>query len=179
LGILSTETSQSLGFAMGENLRKRMQGDTEAWGENFGQGAMLALGAQIPVGSASSGAGPAGTADDIVYRVIRPDENPAAGLFAKNPAATYLPDGHIINGSRPGWQSQFISTTKELSVAEAWAAKSGNRIVAIDLRGVSGKVYDFSTGAGLRGLTARRFAGASAEVLIEGSVPSSAIKWIR
>ena len=78
--------------------------------------------------------------------VIRAEENPATGLLAKNPAATYTAEGHIINGSRPGWASQFISTTNDLSVAESWAARSGNRIVGINLRGVTGNILDVSGG---------------------------------
>jgi len=118
-------------------------------------------------------------AADIVYRVIRNDENPALGLFAKNPSATYSPEAHIINGSRPGWASQYISTTRDPVIAQFWADKDGCRIVAIDLNKVNGTVYDFSSrmtrNTWLQGNTARNFAGSSREVLIEGSVPAHAI----
>jgi len=117
---------------------------------------------------------------NIVYRVIRADENPMLGLFAKNPAAAYSVEGHIINGSRPGWASQFISTTRNVSVAQAWAAKTGNRVVAIDLSRIDGAIIDLSTEAGrnsfLRGITAKNFSAASSEVLIQGDVPAIAIK---
>jgi hypothetical protein len=71
---------------------------------------------------------------DHGFCVIRDDENPAIGLVAKNPSATYTVEGHIIHGSRPGWASQYISTTTELSVAQRWAPKDSRRVVAIDWR---------------------------------------------
>jgi RHS repeat-associated protein len=118
-----------------------------------------------------------------LYRVIRPDENPAVGLVAKNPSATYKPEGHIINGSKPNFNSQYISTTTDLSVAEKWAAKTGNRIVEIDPSKVKANLIDLSTESGrnahLKGVTAKNFAAASSEVLIEGEVPSGALKIIK
>jgi hypothetical protein len=137
--------------------------------------ATLAMGAK----GLGAGAKAGGASTNIVYRVIRAEEEPVLGLFAKNPSATYSAEGHIINGGRGSWASQYISTTKNLDVARAWAARSGNRIVGIDLSAVTGRVLDFSTGAGLRGVTAQNFARASAEVLIEGHVPSSAILWVK
>lgn len=114
-----------------------------------------------------------------VYRVIRPDEDINVGLSAKDPSATYKVEGHILNGSRPGWKSQYISTTTSSSVAMSWSTRSGNRVVAIDLSKVTGRVIDLSTAAGrslfLRGITATRFAEASSEVLVEGAVPAAAI----
>jgi RHS repeat-associated protein len=116
---------------------------------------------------------------NIVYRVIRADENPALGLTAKDPLATYTPEGHVLNGSRPGFASQYISTTRELRVAEKWAAISGDRIVGINLDAVDGPVINLSTPAGrelyLNGITARNFAAASSEVLVEGSIPPEAV----
>jgi len=68
---------------------------------------------------------------NIVFRVIRPDENPASGLFPKNPAETrYTVEGFVLNGSRPGFASRFIATTREFNVALAYSIKTGNRIVA-------------------------------------------------
>jgi len=118
-----------------------------------------------------------------LYRVIRPDESPALGLVARNPSATYKVEGHILNGSRPGFNSQFISTTTDLSVARAWASKTGNRIVQIDPSKIQGTITNLSTAAGrnanLRGNTAKNFAQASSEVLIQGTVPANAIKLIK
>ena len=117
---------------------------------------------------------------NIVYRNLRPDEDPQNGLVAKNPDATYTPAGHVTNGSRPGWASQFISTTRSLKVAQQW---SSGRMVAIDLDQFGGSVTDLSTAegraaAGVTGITARNFANASAEVPLEGRVPSEAMTWI-
>jgi RHS repeat-associated protein len=119
---------------------------------------------------------------NVVYRNLRPDEDPANGLTAKNPNATYTPAGHIVNGSRPGWASQYISTTRSLDVAmdPKWAT---GRVVAIDLDRYPGTVIDLSTAAGrqawgVTGITAGRFANASQEVLLVGHVPSDALSWI-
>lgn len=117
----------------------------------------------------------------FLYRVIRPDENPAKGLFPRNPNATYLPEGHIVNGSRRDFKgSQYISTTTDPRVAEKWAEKTGNRIVEIQRDRVQGTIIDLSTDRGrsahLRGTTARNFARSSSEVLIDGMVPAQAIR---
>ncbi len=114
-----------------------------------------------------------------VWRVIRHDEDPSAGLFAKNPDATYTVEGHVLNGSRPGFSSQYISTTADPSVAQQWASKTGNRIVEVDLSKVDNPVIDLSNpegrAASLKGVTSRNFAGKSSEVLIEKSIPADAI----
>lgn len=86
----------------------------------------------------------------------------------------------MANGSKPGWASQFISTTRSLDVAKKW---SSGRTVAIDLSKFGGTVTDLSTAAGrqaagVTGITASRFANASQEVLLEGYVPSEAISWV-
>jgi hypothetical protein len=121
----------------------------------------------------------AGGPPRVVYRVVRADEDPAVGLFAKDSSATYTVEGHILNGSRPGWASQYISTTADLSVAQSWAARTGSRIVKVDLGAVDSEIIDLTTEAGrtqyLRGVTARNFAAASREVLIKGTVPPSAL----
>jgi RHS repeat-associated protein len=116
----------------------------------------------------------------VVYRNLRPDEDPALGLVAKNPNATYTPLGHVLNGSRPNWASQFISTTKSLAAANKWAS---GRMVAIDLSKFAGKVYDLSDEAGraangIRGVTGINRANSSAEVLLEGFVPPEAMTWV-
>jgi hypothetical protein len=114
-----------------------------------------------------------------VYRVIRPDEDPSAGLFPKNPDANVSVDEHVRFGSRPGFESQYISTTKNIDVAQGWAARSGNRIVSIDLGQVDGDIIDLSTYQDrdyyLLDSKGRGYAMKSEEVLINGSVPASAI----
>lgn len=117
-----------------------------------------------------------------VYRVIRADEDPSAGLWAKNPAATYTPEGHLLHGSRPGFASQYISATTDLQLARRWAARTGERLVEIDLTKVQAKVIDLSSttvrNTYLRGVTARNRARAASEVLIEGFVPPEALTLI-
>ena len=81
---------------------------------------------------------------------------------------------HVRNGSR--LKTQFISATRDLAVAQKWAAKTGNRIVEINLSRVPGRVTDLSTDAGRQAhlagnRIAQNFTSASAEVLIEGGVP--------
>ncbi len=116
-----------------------------------------------------------------VYRVIRPDENPLNGLTAKNPQRNMTVEGHITSGSR-NKGSQYISTTTDINVAKKWAEKTGNKIVEIDLAKLPDNVnvIDLSTDAGrnayLKGSTAKGLAKGSSEVLIEGNIPSEAIK---
>lgn len=111
-----------------------------------------------------------------VYRVIRPDEDPLSGLFSLNPNNIKTVAGHVTSGSRS--PSQFISATKDLSIAEKWAAKTGNRIVEIDLSKISGGAIDISSPKGLDLLGnqfARRLAKGSSEVLFDGPIPAVAI----
>jgi hypothetical protein len=113
-------------------------------------------------------------------RNLRPDEDPSAGLVAKNPDAKYLPAGHIANGSKPNFRSQYISTTADIDVARKWG---NGRLVMIDLGVFDGTVIDASTQvardlAGIRGHTANRLAEASKEVLLVGFVPPEAVTWI-
>jgi len=121
-------------------------------------------------------------AGNIVYRVIRPDEDPSKGLFPKNPNATFDLDYHVRYGSKPNVRTQYISTTRDINVAAEWAAKSGNRIVIIDLDAVGGTVYDLSTDIGRQQYILKyrpfstNFAKKSAEVLIEGNVPANAVR---
>ena len=120
----------------------------------------------------------------IVYRNLRPDENPANGLVAKNPDATYTPAGHVLHGSKPNWKSQYISTTRSRTVAldSQW---SGPRVVQIDLSKLHpSQVFDLSDDAGrlrnmIRGFTAINRTKSSQEVLITGIIPREAITWVR
>jgi len=117
----------------------------------------------------------------VLYRVLRSDEEPALGLFPKDPGANQPVIDHILQGSRPWFKSQFISTTNDLGVATKWAIKDGLRIAEIDSTKVVGNVIDVSTREALEqyGITypsfAYSWARSSSEVLIEGSVPAEAI----
>ena len=116
----------------------------------------------------------------IVYRVLRPDENPAIGLFPKNPLAEYTVEAHVRNGTR--YATQYISTTTDIEVARKWAAKHGARIVAIDLDVVKqsgAEIIRLTTNRlrekWLNSPVARNFARASKEVVIKGTIPKDAI----
>ncbi|MEU3625157.1 hypothetical protein BS329_20935 [Amycolatopsis coloradensis] len=134
-------------------------------------------------GKAANGGGSSATkggGDNTVYRNLNSTDDPAKGLTAKNPDATYKPGGHLSNGSKAGWRSQYISTTRSLEVVKKW---NEGRAVAIDLDKVQGRVTDASTQAardraGIRGHTANRLGEASKEVLIEGFIPPEAITWL-
>jgi hypothetical protein len=114
-----------------------------------------------------------------VFRVLRPEEDPAAGLFPKDPSSTRSLDYHVRYGSGPGVRTRFISTTALRQVAVKWATKDGRRIAVIDLSKVQGGVYDLTIAANRRRYltnpVARNFAQASAEVVIEGTIPADAI----
>lgn len=116
-----------------------------------------------------------------MYRVIRSDENPMNGLTAKNPARGMTIEEHISSGSR-NKGSQFISTTTDINVANKYTLQDGCRIVEIDLNKLPSNVnvYDLSTVVGrntyLKGVTAKNFAAKSSEVLLEGYIPSDAIR---
>jgi RHS repeat-associated protein len=129
-------------------------------------------------GGGGGGEGAAGPTK--VWRVIRPDEDPGKGLQAKNPAANYKPEGHVLHGSKQDFKSQYISTTTKPEVAAEQAKKSGNRVVEIDLTKVDSKKVDLSTDAGrkehLKGVTATNWAKKSGEVLVEKSVPPEAVR---
>jgi hypothetical protein len=118
----------------------------------------------------------------IVYRVIRPDEDPLNGLFPKNPNADKTIDYHVRCGSNKNVKTQFISTTRDINVAKKYASEFNARIVSIDLDLVDAPFYDLSTDSGRQQYLRRylpfssNFAKASAEVVIEGSVPPAAIQ---
>uniref|UniRef100_UPI000A4E00E6 RHS repeat-associated core domain-containing protein n=1 Tax=Herbidospora sakaeratensis TaxID=564415 RepID=UPI000A4E00E6 len=121
-----------------------------------------------------------GDASEEVYRVIRPDEDPTVGLMPKDSTAKVSVDEHVRFGSRRDFVSQYISTTKNEAIARGWAARSGNRIVAIDLGKVKGEIIDLSTyqdrAYHLLDWKGRGYAMKSEEVLINGSVPPNAVR---
>ncbi len=123
----------------------------------------------------------------IVYRNLRPDEDPNAGLTARRPdrAGEITPAGHVMNGSRSNYRGgPYISTTTDPAVAERWR-QPGQRTVAIDTDRLqpdsagNQRVIDVSTreraqAEGLRG-RAVGYAENSREVLLQGRVPPDAI----
>lgn len=133
--------------------------------------------------------------ENIVYRVIREDEDPDKGIFAKAPEREEITiAGHVNNGSRPGFKgSKYISTTKSFQVAFENATKNINdgnssqdlRIIQIDLNKVTNKYYDLTdpetqdkylvSKAGKPWQRVRNYANKSQELLIEYSIPKEAI----
>lgn len=71
----------------------------------------------------------------ILYRLLRPDEDPKNGLTAKNPNSNVSVDDHVTKGSS-GLPSKYISCCKSLKAVEEFAFKSvvyPKRIVRIEL----------------------------------------------
>ena len=59
-----------------------------------------------------------------LYRVLRADEDPKVGLIAKDRFANKSVLSHVNCGSRKNYQSQYISTTTSLDVAQEWVDKT-------------------------------------------------------
>ena len=68
-----------------------------------------------------------------LWRVLRPEEKPEAGLEAKDPGAKNTVISHVNLGGRKNYKSQYISTTASYDVAHKYAKKDGLRIAEIDL----------------------------------------------
>ena len=116
--------------------------------------------------------------DHFVYRVLRDDEDPTQGLVARNPNATYKPEGFVLHGSKPGFKSQYIASSRTLAAAQENRERYGNpnqRIVKIDTRQASSRTDLTGPNSPLRGTTAKNRAAKSQEVLLTGPIPPSAI----
>jgi len=119
----------------------------------------------------------------IVYRLLRPDEDPSKGLSAKKPGRGMTVHGHVSTGSR-NKGSQFISTSTDPE-ALAKHREPGQRMVSFDTEDVvpdkvgNKRVIDISTVEKAKangvGSVSARFANDSKEILVEAHVPSSAI----
>ncbi|XP_061173720.1 uncharacterized protein LOC133182888 [Saccostrea echinata] len=71
----------------------------------------------------------------ILYRLLRPDEDPSEGLSAKDPFSDVSVEDHVTYGSG-GSESRFISCCKSYSAIERFVAKTWTspiRIVEIDI----------------------------------------------
>ncbi len=89
----------------------------------------------------------------------------------------------LLASCRPGLQTQYISTTKSLEVAQKWPKKDGLRIVEIDVSKLGrAKLTDLTNprvvAEVLRHRIGMNFVKSSAEVLINGSIPAGAMKVI-
>ncbi len=118
---------------------------------------------------------------EILYRLLRSDENWTEGLTAKKPERGMTVHGHVSSGSR-NKGSQFISTSKDpVYLADRWH-QPGQIMVAIDTDklGKDVQIIDISTkekaiAAGV-GSGSASFPAKSKEVLLVGYVPPSAME---
>lgn len=116
---------------------------------------------------------------DILYRVLRSDENPAA-IVPKDITEDRTILSHVNCGSRKNYRSQFISTTTSLDVAREYQSrKRGLRICQFDvnvLRQHQCDFFDLTTEEGRNlylgdAVMAKNFAGKSEEVVLFCHVP--------
>ena len=59
-----------------------------------------------------------------LYRLLRKDEDWSFGLSAKNPIAEKSVFDHVIDGSRTGWQSQYIATCGSTETVKMFESNS-------------------------------------------------------
>lgn len=114
-----------------------------------------------------------------VYRLLRPDENPKNGLFAKDSSSSVSIDTHITNGSH-GTKSKYISCCRTLAAVKKFARKSGNRICRIAKIKIKRKsIIDLTEEECLctyvHNEKGRNFAECFKEVLIEDYIPPECI----
>lgn len=125
----------------------------------------------VPAAGFLAAEGTAEGGGNIVYRGLAEGEDPAAGLSARNPAAGNDVVSHVA-GAR---NSQWISTTKSLDIAQARFGENG--VVQIDLSMVDSEIADLSNG--IPGLSPNamlsRWARNAQEVLVQGYIPPEAI----
>lgn len=120
--------------------------------------------------------GPSAAAAGIWYRNLRPDEDPAEGLFAKNVDGDYTINVQIGQGSRV--RTQWISVTKSWDVIKKWR-QPGQRVAIIDGDKVEARLVDLTSAENraryLRGWSANTNAQSSQEALVERYINPSAI----
>jgi hypothetical protein len=114
---------------------------------------------------------------DIVYRVMRPDQHPAAladGIIAKNPGANYKPQYHVSNGNHV--DTNWVSTTRDLEWAKRFKT-SDNAIYAIDLKKVGSEICDTTKPGAMNGWhwKPKVLAERASEVLVNRRIPANAI----
>lgn len=119
----------------------------------------------------------------LVYRLLRPDEDPLTGLNAKKPGRNMTPHGHVSSGSR-NKGSQYISTSTDPKALEPWRGPDQTMVsfdtddVVQDTKG-NRSILDISDADKAKshgvGAVSANMAAKSKEVLVEGHVPPSAI----
>ncbi|MBV9615556.1 MAG: hypothetical protein JO031_08875, partial [Ktedonobacteraceae bacterium] len=122
---------------------------------------------------------------DIVYRVLRSDEDASNGITANNPhGITASIFAHVRFGSADWYPGdQYISTTRSLDFARNWATENGeNKLVAmIDLNKVTSPITDLSTEAAQQSVGFNMAKGIARnsliaqEVLVENTIDAEAV----
>jgi RHS repeat-associated protein len=116
--------------------------------------------------------------EDLVYRVMRPDEHPLAldlGVAAKDPVKDVHPQYHVTHGNKVS--TNWISATRDIN----WAIDHqgpNNPIYVIDLNKVTTTVFDTTVPGAMNNWNwrARLFAQRASEVLIDAWVHPDAIR---
>jgi RHS repeat-associated protein len=110
---------------------------------------------------------------NLVYRGLRPDENPTNGLSARAPGAQNVSPASHVAGKR---ESPWISTTKDREVAITKYGEHG--VVEIDLSKIKTEVVDLSNGipGTSKGSMISNWAKHDREVLIRDYIPPDAIR---
>ena len=116
---------------------------------------------------------------ETVYRVLRPDEDPSR-IEPKDKTLDKTVLSHVNCGSRPGYESQFISTSATLEASEEYKelaesrGETGLRICQFVIAAVARKctIYDLTDVNVLNeclgnAVMARNFATKYKEVLLE------------
>ena len=116
---------------------------------------------------------------NFAYRALSASDNPAVGLFARNPSANRSARDHVRLGSRESFESQFISASRSLDVAQSYDARGGGHgVVRIDLD----QVIYLDVSGGIEGAhpldPAQNYARRDQEILIIEYVPPSAITYV-
>ncbi|CAM5374225.1 hypothetical protein [Streptomyces atroolivaceus] len=124
---------------------------------------------------------------NVFYRTLRPEELPLRnGLRPPigNDVTKSAAD-HIRAGSRAKVKSSWVSFTRSLKTAAAWAAENESRIAKVRLpdgaRVTEGRVYDttdpeqLAAVFGNSGGSAENFAKASQEVVVKGGLDAEAV----
>jgi len=124
------------------------------------------------------------TGKNTVYRVLRENEDTTNGIVVKDPTATeYSIYDHVRFGSQGWFKGPYISTTRSINFARAWATGGGaNKLVAVvDLDQVTSPVIDLSTEEAQQAIgfnrqpDLARLSLMSQEVLVQGRIDPAAI----
>lgn len=114
-----------------------------------------------------------------VYQLLRPDENPEDGLFAKDCSSSVSIDTHVTDGSH-GTKSKYISCCRTLAAVKKFASNSGNRIrriakIKMKRKNIIDLTDEECRCTYVHSQKGQNFAECFKEVLIEDHVPPECI----